>query len=326
MPGYQPLGRILERYDIPVRYYTIAGRTTNVEWEGLMFHHTASNPPRELPSLGTVQQGRPDVQGPLANFMGPRGGAYAAHITDGGANHPGAGDINVLHRLRQGLQPTGRPGPDTAGASSHARRALIGWEVENSGVGEPWAVTTVDLVAHSFAAFCMEFRWNPLVVIVAHKEWTRRKIDPFPIDMVAFRYQVVLLTRTDNPLNPVKPTPSEEDYLMAAADDIIAAINAHTDTKIAEAFASTEAKQGTWEWDTRKLTVPRAIGIQGERAQYRIVETEQGTGRVWIKNQAEAKLLQFANKLSYADPVFLAPDSAEAEAFRKLPIYGPSPA
>lgn len=319
------LAAVLRKYGIAVKMHSVPGRTNSVDWCGLMFHHTASNPPKELPSLGIVQEGRPDVTGPLANFMGPRGGGYAVHVTDGGANHPGAGDLSVLTRLMAGQQPTGSPGRDTPGASTHARRRLIGWEVENSGVGEPWAEGTLSLVSHSFAAFCMEFRWNPLVVIIGHKEWTRRKIDPFPIDMTAFRYQVVLLTRTDAPITPPKPTPSEEDQLMSAANDIIAAVNAHTDQKIAEAFAAKQATDSVNEWDTRKLTVPRAARVDGTSAQFYVVGTEAGPRRIWIKSQAQLDLLRTMHIVSYREEAVLPKGSREAAEFIAIPIAGDIP-
>jgi hypothetical protein len=326
MAKYQDLGAILARYGIPVTSYVVPGRTTAVDWQGLMFHHTASCPSGircpELPSLSIVQRGRPDVVGPLSNFMTPRSGKYVAHITNGGANHPGAGDIAVLNRLLNDQPPTGRPGRDTANASSRARAALIGFECENNGIGEWWPGDHIGIIAASFAAFCMEFRWNPLTRIIGHKEWTLRKIDPFPIDMVSFRYQVAALVRTPAPITPPKPTPTEEDQLMSAADDIIDALKSHIDLKVTEAITAQDTRQATWEWDTRKLTVPRTARIEGQNQQFYVAPTSAGLRRFWVRNLSELALLRQLQIVSVRDELVIPVGSDEAAAFEAIPIAG----
>lgn len=211
------LKRELERHEL-TRHLTmhdwrVPGRGP-LEPIGVLNHHTVSNPPAEFPSRQVVTHGRPDVGGPLCNILGGRSGALG-FITDGAANHAGRGDPNVLAKIRRGEPAGGRPGPDQDG--TNARRYLIGIEWENDGTGEPWSAALLDSMRRVNAALCDIFGWDPLVSVLQHHEWTRRKIDcnfvSPAITPDGFRSQVAAFG-TQSP-----PTPGEWDE-MATKDEI----------------------------------------------------------------------------------------------------------
>src|SRR5450755_1258774 len=57
--------------------------------KGVIGHHTAGPATGIMPSLGTVTNGRPDLQGPLAQLCRGRDGPYFV-VAAGRANHAGA--------------------------------------------------------------------------------------------------------------------------------------------------------------------------------------------------------------------------------------------
>lgn len=79
-----------------------------------------------------------------------------------------------------------------AGRANHAgtggwkgltgNRSVFGIEVENNGVGEPWKPAVVRAFDLAAAALLEEIN-APADYYCGHKEWTRRKIDPFGLDM-----------------------------------------------------------------------------------------------------------------------------------------------
>ena len=82
------------------------------------------------PALGTVINGRPDLNGPLCNVLLARNGDCYI-IAAGTANHAGTG------------------GWRTSGNSS-----VLGIEAENNGVGEPWPAHQIDAYVRLCAAMC----------------------------------------------------------------------------------------------------------------------------------------------------------------------------
>jgi subtilisin family serine protease/peptidoglycan hydrolase-like protein with peptidoglycan-binding domain len=150
---------------------------------GIMLHHTAGNN-----DLHVVVNGRPDLNGPLANFYVGRNAEI--HVVSGGrANHAGGGAQRVLDEVRGGVAP-----PDTA-----AHRGLsdgpvgngffYGFENENLGNGQAWPAAQLDSIARACAALCQLHCWSENRVI-SHAEWTARKPDPRGIDMNDFRRTV----------------------------------------------------------------------------------------------------------------------------------------
>lgn len=126
--------------------------------QAVMLHHTASGAGSgNAPSLNTVLFGRPDLPGPLCHILIGRDGTIYA-ITDGYANHAGRVD------------------------EPWSNYSLVGIEIENDGVGEPYSEATL------FAALEV-VRVLAYGTCVGHKEICvprGRKIDP-SFDMDWFR-------------------------------------------------------------------------------------------------------------------------------------------
>lgn len=145
---------------------------------GVMVHHTASG--RRLgnaPSLDVVRKGRGGknpVPGPLCQVLIARDGTCYV-VAAGRANHAGAGGgVAWLPK-------------DAGNAYS------IGFEVENDGVGEPWAPGLVAVVDRATAAVLARLG-QPASRLCAHKEYAPgRKIDPRGWDMDARRHAVAAL-------------------------------------------------------------------------------------------------------------------------------------
>lgn len=116
---------------------------------------------------------------------------------------------------------------------------------------------------------------------------------------------------------------------MAAKDEIIsgvvAAITPEVERIVAAAYAQELARDAAWEWDTRKLTVPRAARIDGENAQFYVAGTEAGPRRFWIDSLEQLNLLRQMNVVSWMEEYVIS-DHAEQAAFRSIPIAGPEPA
>jgi N-acetyl-anhydromuramyl-L-alanine amidase AmpD len=138
--------------------------------KGVILHHTAGSKTGNMPSLGTITKGRPDLAGPLAQYgLGRDGTVYC--VSAGRAYHAGAGKW-------QGV---------TAGNSE-----MIGIEAENSGDGQPWPSVQLDAYVRLVAAILKQVNADPIMAC-AHREFALpkgRKIDPTGIDMDAFRLQV----------------------------------------------------------------------------------------------------------------------------------------
>lgn len=136
---------------------------------GVICHHTVGPRRGNMPSLGVVTNGRPDLKGPLAQLGLGRDGTWYV-IAAGLAYHAGKGNW-------QGV---------TAGNSQ-----MIGVEAENDGVGEPWPEIQMDAYARGVAAILKHVGAGPIMA-AGHKEYCLprgRKIDP-SFDMAAFRLRV----------------------------------------------------------------------------------------------------------------------------------------
>lgn len=142
---------------------------------GIMLHHTASPlTSGNVPSLGVVQHGRPDVRGPLCHIL--IGRALSVHaITDGAANHSGGGSSAARRRFMLGQTPQR---PTTVDDDTHISDLTIGIEIENDGIGEPWTAGMLERVEQVCMVLCREFSIDPASRVLGHLEWTRRKIDP----------------------------------------------------------------------------------------------------------------------------------------------------
>lgn len=157
------------------------GRPGTYNPRGVMFHHTASNRNGgDAPALGTVVYGRPDVVGPLSQFVVGRSGTVYV-VAKGRANHAGLG------------------GPIKGIPKDSGNTYLIGIECENDGIGEPWPNKQLHAIRILHAVLLRRMNRKARMCI-GHKEYTSRKIDPAGVDMKAFRRR---LRRTMRKLWPV---------------------------------------------------------------------------------------------------------------------------
>lgn len=167
----------------------------------IVCHHTATSrhASGNYPSLGVVRDGRPGLDGPLAQLgLGRDGTVYV--IAAGVAWH--AGETAQRHQ-----------------DNWHA----IGIEAEHDGIS-PWPDALVDAYARLCAALREHYN-VPLACIEGHKEIAvprGRKIDP-NFDMSAFRRRVARIEEDDM---PAYRDWSEEDR-KALANDVADAIWEH---------------------------------------------------------------------------------------------------
>jgi peptidoglycan hydrolase-like protein with peptidoglycan-binding domain len=138
---------------------------------GVMCHHTVGPRSGNMPSLGVITNGRPDLPGPLAQLGLGRDGTYYV-VAAGRCYHAGGG-------AWQGV---------TAGNSS-----FIGIEAENTGGADdrPWPDVQVEAYQRGAAAILKHIGANS-IMCVGHKEYalpSGRKPDP-DFDMKAFRMNV----------------------------------------------------------------------------------------------------------------------------------------
>jgi hypothetical protein len=142
---------------------------------GVLCHHTAGPLTGDHPSLGTVENGRPGLAGPLAQLLLSRSGTFFI-VAAGLCWHAGAGEW-------QGVV--------------EGNHELIGIEAENTGLpNDPWPDVQMDAYARGCAAL-LEHIGAPTIMCAGHKEYALpkgRKTDP-SFDMVAFRTRVAELMR-----------------------------------------------------------------------------------------------------------------------------------
>jgi peptidoglycan hydrolase-like protein with peptidoglycan-binding domain len=150
--------------------------------KGVLCHHTAGPRTGNMPSLGIVRDGRPDLPGPLSQLGLGRDGTFYV-IAAGRANHAGQGDWR---------------GIKTGNAS------MIGIEAENTGGSNdfPWPRVQIDAYQRGAAAILRHLGRGP-EFCAAHKEYALprgRKPDP-SFDMESFRASVSAI------LDGTAPTP-----------------------------------------------------------------------------------------------------------------------
>lgn len=155
---------------------------------GVMCHTTVGPRQGNMPSLQVLIDGRPDLQGPLAQLGLGRDGTYYV-IAAGRCNHAGAGQW-------QGI---------TTGNSS-----FIGIEAENTGRGdEPWPAIQIAAYQRGAAAILRRIGAGP-DFCAGHKEYALpagRKVDP-DLDMNDFRRAISQLLGAGLP--PPELIPAQE--------------------------------------------------------------------------------------------------------------------
>lgn len=134
---------------------------------GVICHHTAGGGPRDWE---IVQYGRPDLPGPLAQLVLERDGTYRV-IAAGVCWHAGRGSW------------TGWP-------TNNANYHCIGIEAVNDGRGQQWPAVQLDAYKRGVAAILRRIG-RGADDCAGHKEYSSEgKIDPYPLDMNAFRADV----------------------------------------------------------------------------------------------------------------------------------------
>lgn len=135
---------------------------------GVMLHHTAGTD-----SLRLCREGTADLPGPLCIGLITKDGTV--HLVGyGRTNHAGSGSTAVLEAVRAERAALPAPGPDAVDGNAR----FYGFEIENLGKGrDPYPAAQLAAVERLSAAICRAHGWSASSVI-AHKEWTRRKIDP----------------------------------------------------------------------------------------------------------------------------------------------------
>jgi LysM repeat protein len=194
-----------------VKGWKTRGRDGTFEPRGVVFHHTASSPQGgPAPALGVVTKGRSDLPGPLCNVLVGRDGAVHV-IAAGRCNHAGEG------------------GPFRNIPRDSANSFLAGVEVENNGVGERWSKELLETLEVVFATMLLGLRRRAMWLI-AHKEWTTRKIDPadghggLDMDRVRARAKRQLRALSRGKQKP-SPRPKEETaptdtYVVESGDTL----------------------------------------------------------------------------------------------------------
>lgn len=145
----------------------------------IIAHHTAGAATGNYPSLNVVRNGRPRLEGPLAQLgLGRDGTVYV--ISNGVSWHAGP----------------------TINDSVYGNYYAIGIEAENTGVGQAWPAVQVDAYARMIAALCRHYK-VPVSAVKGHKEIcypAGRKIDPhgLPGDMNGLRQRVQSILSGNN--------------------------------------------------------------------------------------------------------------------------------
>lgn len=160
------------------------GRSEMGTVRGVMCHHTGNPYPGNMPTLGVLKNGRPDLRGPLCNLGLGRDGTYYV-VAAGRANHAGAGQWAGL----------------TTGNSS-----FIGIEAEHSGdPNDPWPADQMEAYRRGVAALLRHVGADAQMC-VAHKEYATpvgRKIDP-TFEMLPFRIAVADYLAGKSPPPPIR--------------------------------------------------------------------------------------------------------------------------
>ncbi|MSP02661.1 MAG: N-acetylmuramoyl-L-alanine amidase [Acetobacteraceae bacterium] len=186
--------------------WRVRGRGDVGSIKGVICHHTAGPAAGNMPSLGIVTNGRPDLNGPLAQLGLGRDGTFYV-VAAGRANHAGAGDW-------QGF---------TAGNSN-----FIGIEAENTGLpGDVWPAVQMDAYARGVAAILTKIGASPSMCC-GHKEYALpkgRKPDP-SFDMHAFRTRIeAFMSGAAKPLLiPAEDDKDRPTLRRGARDPLVATI------------------------------------------------------------------------------------------------------
>ena len=180
-------GDALEAAGVNVRYLTdwsnpaepgYVWRESDGEPAGFMNHHTATSsytPNRDkanayagLSKHGSERLYQEDYGDSLYEPVFVIANAYPAPVSSG------AGDINVLEKVRQGLPVNGRPGPDTPGWYGNAHYYNVEWVL--NGTGAPIDQRVFDMMVVVQDVWLDMYDRTP-EALICHGHHTGRKID-----------------------------------------------------------------------------------------------------------------------------------------------------
>ncbi|MGA6220849.1 peptidoglycan-binding protein [Streptomyces umbrinus] len=184
---------------------------------GVMLHHTAGTD-----SLRLCRDGTAALPGPLCVGLIAKDGTL--HLLGyGRTNHAGSGSTAVLDAVRAERSPLPAPGPDAVDGNAR----FYGFEIENLGNGrDPYPAAQLAAVERLSAAVCRAHGWSAASVI-AHKEWTRRKIDPsFPMAVMRARIDALLGDGPTPRPTPVThaPFPGAAFFVPGRRSELITAV------------------------------------------------------------------------------------------------------
>ncbi len=201
--------------------------------QGVLCHHTCGPLHGDLPDIGVLVDGRPDLGGPLCNLGLGRSGAFTM-IAAGRGYHAGAG--NWLG-VKDG--------------NTH----LIGIEAENTGEStgpraDIWPAVQMDAYKRGCAAI-MKHVGGTAAMVAGHKEYALphgRKDDP-NFDMVAFRADVAAIMGTTVAPAAVKKTAVVRiDGLNVRSNASAASTIIGVLAKGARVAVSSEVMNGNTKW------------------------------------------------------------------------------
>ncbi len=155
---------------------------------GVMVHHTAAGGSQDTPSLSIIRNGRGNLPGPICQLLVGRLGTI--HVcSEGHSNHAGPGRSVVLDKVRRGVPLAPEDVSWGVQDAASGNQYFYGIELENCGDGiEPFGVEQYESTLGVTRALMARHGWDQYHVI-AHHEWSRRKIDPHrdTFNMQAFR-------------------------------------------------------------------------------------------------------------------------------------------
>ena len=161
---------------------------------GVIIHHTAGTGIKTILSGRMLENGK-FLPPPLANLYIAKSGQVHL-VAAGRANHAGPGVARVLDEVRRNTAPVGsiqERGLKDDKPQFVGNPFFYGIEAENRGTGkDPWPEIQLEAIRRTSAALCDHHGW-PAARVIAHKEWTQRKIDPKGFEMADLRDAVAKL-------------------------------------------------------------------------------------------------------------------------------------
>lgn len=188
------------------------GGTMGQIW-GVIWHHTGN----AAETAESISQGRPDLQGPLAQIhIAPDGTVTVVAV--GPCNHAGAGSW---------------PGLPTDGANAYTIGIECAWPrntalTEQTASQERWPDAQI-IAMRKVGAALTKYLGVPVSHNISHKEWARLgpagqrqyKWDPGNLDMDWFRGEIQkdIDGQFDEPTTPVPPSQQPGPVRVGPADD-----------------------------------------------------------------------------------------------------------